>query len=132
MAKAITKKSTLPLVEPVPHVALPDQFCVFDGGSWSVARLIECAKDLPEFDLPLVHMDLSDVLWEDCTPRQMAGHIIAVQNADPTKPIILCADGSILDGRHRVVKAIVEGRQSVRAVRFAENPAPCVGDDPGG
>lgn len=121
----MSKKQNFPTIEPAPHTALPDQFCVFDGGSWSVARLIEYAKDLPVFDLPLHHMDLSDVLWDDCTPRQMAGHILAVQNADLSKPIILCADGSILDGRHRVVKAIAEGKPSVKAVRFAENPVPC-------
>jgi len=32
-------------------------------------------------------------------------------------------DGFIMDGWHRVVKALVEGRQTIKAVRFETLPA---------
>jgi len=39
-------------------------------------------------------------------------------------PVILSADGRVMDGMHRVAKAYVEGRESVVAVRFGETPEP--------
>lgn len=46
-----------------------------------------------------------------------------------SKPIILSEDGEIMDGRHRVVHAIVNGLESVKAVRFEVNPEPCQIDE---
>ena len=91
---------------------------------WSISRLIAYAKDLPVFDLPLAHMDLSDE-WGPMIPRELAGDVIAIQNADMSKPIILSANGAIFDGRHRVVRAIIDERETIKAVRFLENPSPC-------
>jgi len=118
-------------VKPVEHSDYQRQYCESDGEKWSVLLLIEESKDLPAFDLPLMHMDLSDIVFDQCTPRQMAGHIKAVQNADLSKPIILCEDGSIMDGRHRVIKALVEGKPTVKAVRFDVTPEPCRVEDNG-
>ena len=52
-------------------------------------------------------------------------HIKSVLAADLSYPIILDEDGEIMDGRHRVMKALIDGEESIRAVRFSENPAPC-------
>jgi ParB-like chromosome segregation protein Spo0J len=49
----------------------------------------------------------------------------AVNAADLSKPIILNEDGELLDGRHRIMKALLVGHSTIKAVRFDENPSPC-------
>jgi hypothetical protein len=52
-------------------------------------------------------------------------HMKAVQAADLNFPIILDEDGEIMDGRHRIMKAFLEGKETIKAVRFDTNPDPC-------
>ncbi len=52
-------------------------------------------------------------------------HMRAALSADLSKPIILDEDGELMDGRHRIMRAMLEGKPSVLAVRFDENPPPC-------
>ena len=42
---------------------------------------------------------------------------------------ILMKDGELMDGKHRLVKAIIEGKP-LRAVRFNKNPEPIYETDP--
>ena len=43
---------------------------------------------------------------------------------DLARPIILGADGRVMDGMHRVAKAILEGNATIKAVRFLKEPDP--------
>lgn len=91
---------------------------------WSVARLIQLAKDLPVMEVPLNHL----YVWhkyEKLTLREMVMHMRTVQAADLSAPIILDEDGEIMDGRHRVMKAMLLSEKTIKAVRFDENPRPC-------
>ncbi len=54
----------------------------------------------------------------------MVMHMKAVQEADLNFPIILDEDGEVMDGRHRIMRAMLEGLETVKAVRFEENPSP--------
>jgi len=92
---------------------------------WSVSRLIYLTRDFPVFDIPLMALNLSDDIAEDMTLRAFVGHMKAVQDADPDCPIILDQDGQIMDGRHRIGKALLLEHSTIKAVRFAENPSPC-------
>ena len=58
------------------------------------------------------------------TPRSIASHLALINEVDPLHPIILCAEGRLMDGMHRVVLAIAEGRTHVPAVRFVKTPDP--------
>jgi len=51
-------------------------------------------------------------------------HMGLVNAADLSFPVLLGADGQLMDGMHRVAKALLEGRSTVRAVQFAEQPDP--------
>lgn len=55
----------------------------------------------------------------------MLEHFKSVKQADLRYPIILDEDGEILDGRHRLMRAILDGYETIKAVRFIENPRPC-------
>lgn len=92
--------------------------------SWSVPRLFQLTKDLPVMTVPLDHLNIYNV-YDKITLRELAGHVIAVNEADLKYPIILDEDGEIMDGRHRIIKAIITGKKTIKAVRFDENPEPC-------
>lgn len=108
----------------VPHPPYDQQMAAIGRLKWSVARLVELARGLPVMDIPMAHLNVYNT-YENLTLRQMAGHIRAVMDADMNYPIILDEDGEIMDGRHRVLKALVEGLPTIKAVRFLENPDPC-------
>lgn len=102
---------------------LNGQVCKIGRYEWSVARLIEISKPLEVFDCPMNAL----YVWAkyDITMRELVMHIKAVLDADLSYPIILDEDGEIMDGRHRIMKAILEGKETIKAVRFDENPSPC-------
>jgi hypothetical protein len=101
-----------------------EQMCTLGRHSWSVARLFELAKGLPVMEVPLDHINMY-YLYEKLTLRDMAMHIHAVSKADLTYPIILDEDGELMDGRHRLIKAILLLHKTIKVVRFNENPTPC-------
>ena len=91
---------------------------------WSVARLFELARELPVMQIPLDHLCVF-YSYEHLTIREMVMHMQAVNDADLNKPIILDEDGELMDGRHRLMKAMLLGKKKIKAVRFDENPSPC-------
>lgn len=97
--------------------------------AWDVERLIALAKDLPvrqvalkqirEFDEPFTPAFDKPPTW-----RSIAEHLQLIQEADLRFPIILAADGRVMDGMHRAAKALLSGQASIRAVQFSRDPEP--------
>ena len=58
------------------------------------------------------------------TCRTVLEHARLAQDADLSHPVILSSDGGVMDGMHRVGKALLLGREDVAAVRFATDPDP--------
>ena len=56
--------------------------------------------------------------------HDFVAHMKKVMDADLEYPIILDDEGYVMDGRHRIAKAILEGRDSIKYVRFDETPEP--------
>lgn len=105
-------------------VEFKDQISTIGSHEWSVARLAELSKDFPVMNVPLDHLNV----WHDYKHlrlRDFVMHMKAVNAADLSFPIILDEDGEIMDGRHRIMKAMLTGRKTIPAVRFDENPRPC-------
>ena len=44
--------------------------------------------------------------------------------ADLSFPIILSADGAVMDGMHRVAQALRAGHGGIQAVQFSQDPPP--------
>lgn len=119
-----TLKPQYPVIDYREHDPLQDYF--IDGNSWySVAKLVDDTKNLEPFEMPMAGMNLSDVIWGGCTIADLGYHCKRVVDADLSKPIILSWDGSIADGRHRIIKALIEGRNTILAVRMTWKPKPC-------
>ena len=96
--------------------------------AWDVDRLVELSRSLPRQRVALAQIRELD---EPCggegarlTWRDVAEHVKLIHEADLSYPIILSANGEVMDGRHRVAKAAIEGRDSIEAVQFEVDPVP--------
>jgi hypothetical protein len=107
-----------------PWIDPKDQMCSIGRHCWSVPRLFELSRSLPVMEVPLNHLSLW-YTYEKLTLREMVMHMKAVNDADLDKPIILDEDGELMDGRHRLMRAMLNGDATIKAVRFEENPVPC-------
>jgi hypothetical protein len=94
-----------------------------DGYYYSVTRLIEHSKGLPIFEIPLAGIFIGEKVFpESRTARDIAEHVKRVNETSLEYPILLDPNGFIMDGWHRVVKALVTGEKTIKAVRFKELP----------
>lgn len=100
------------------------QTCTLGNHTWSVPRLVELARNLPVMEIPLKHLNVY-YSYSNATLREMVMHMRAVDAADLNYPIILDEDGELMDGRHRIMKAMKLGLETIKAVRFDVNPSPC-------
>jgi len=89
---------------------------------YRVIHLIELAKDLKQFDLPLEGINLSGMPWGDVNMIDFIYHVNRMNQADLGHPIILDDEGYICDGWHRVAKAVLEGKETIKAVRLYQMP----------
>ena len=98
--------------------------------AWDVDRLIELTADSPRVEVPLEEIrELDEPFWfggdgDVATCRAVADHARLIAETDLRYPIILGADGRVMDGMHRVAKAYLEGRRSISAVRLTSDPEP--------
>jgi hypothetical protein len=95
---------------------------------WDVHRLVDLTRNYPAQLVPLASIaELDECFWFEGTPptcRAVALHAKLMQEADLAHPIILSASGRVMDGMHRVCKALLENRAMVAAVRFTTDPDP--------
>jgi hypothetical protein len=96
---------------------------------WDVDRLQRLAQDLPTATVPLDRIfEFETVYWFDeqyqPTCRAVVSHVKRIQEADLSTPIILSADGHVMDGMHRVAKAWLLGLTEIQAVQFPHDPEP--------
>jgi hypothetical protein len=95
---------------------------------WRTERLWRLAAGLQPFDVDIESITELDMnCWfieRSPTLRAVAQHAERIARADLDQPIILNADGSLMDGGHRICRALLEGRSRIRAVRFAMMPEP--------
>ena len=97
--------------------------------AWDVYRLIELSAELPVEQVAVDSIaELDTNHWFDDhhrpTVRAVIEHIDLIERADLTYPIILGADGRVMDGMHRVCKALLESNATIAARRFPVDPEP--------
>jgi hypothetical protein len=98
--------------------------------AWDVDRLIELTRDFPVLEIDLADLpELDTAYWSAPgaapeTVREIVGHIRFILEADASYPVILGFDNRVMDGMHRIAKALLAGQSSVRAVRFDRQPEP--------
>ena len=96
--------------------------------AWDVNRLVGLTRDLPIRAVPLAEIrELDEHFFggdEPPTWRLFVSHVRLVAEAELAYPIIRAADGVVMDGMHRVTKALVLGRDAIDAVQFVADPSP--------
>ncbi len=102
-----------------------------DGGRafWNTERLWELTRGLPVKTVAIDQIaEFDQNCWfgpsESPTCRAVAEHARKISAADLTFPIILSADGRLMDGGHRVCKAYLLGHDRIDAVQFTVDPTP--------
>ena len=98
-------------------------FCKNDK-CYRVVDIIEAAKDLEAFDLPLCGLDIGVRPWGDMTIKNFIYHMARIERASMDHPVILDDEGYICDGWHRVSKAILAGEKTIKAKRLTFMPEP--------
>ena len=98
--------------------------------AWDVDRLIELSQALPRRLVALSSItDLDAEYWyldEEQTPtvRSIVEHMRLISEVDRSHPIILSATGRVMDGMHRVARALLDEESTIEAVQFEVDPEP--------
>lgn len=97
--------------------------------AWDVDHLITASSDLPVVEVALDSIaDVDTDFWFKFGPiptvRRIIEHVRLIEEVDLSYPIILGSDGRVMDGMHRIARAILDGHLTVKAVRFVDEPEP--------
>jgi len=96
--------------------------------AWDVDNLVKLSQRLPIINIELGNIkELDEPCKENGKPptyRSIAKHMKLVQETDLKYPIILSKTGRIMDGMHRVIKALLLGHKTIKAVQFREDLKP--------
>jgi hypothetical protein len=125
--KTAPAESTPP---PFPVVGLPE---LWTGGDreelvhglgkrrWRVSDLIHAVRNEPVFDVPLAFLDLASHCFDqEGGLIDFAMHMQKINKCSLEFPIIMDQWGRIIDGRHRIVKALIEGHTTIKAVKVPD------------
>ena len=98
--------------------------------AWDVHKLVELSKNIKPTNIPLSSIsEVNENYWfggkgDNPTCLAIAEHCKLMKETDLKFPIILSSNGRVMDGMHRVCKAIIEGRKTIKAVQFSKDPEP--------
>jgi len=97
--------------------------------AWDVDKLVAKTKGMEWQLIKLSDVrELDQAYWygEDSMPtcRSVTDHCRLINDADLSYPVILSSDGSVMDGMHRICRALMEGQDSIKAYKFAEHIEP--------
>lgn len=98
--------------------------------AWEIRRLIALSKQLPVREIELCQItELDQDHWYrhgNVAPscRSVVEHCSLIVNADLSYPIILDQSGRVMDGMHRVCKALMQGASKIAVVQFESDPEP--------
>lgn len=123
------KNNGSPEIKFKEHFPHDDYYIDGDGNYYSVARVIKDSELYPVFDCPIAALYVGNPTWRECSLFELAAHVRRVRDADLKKPIILDWNGELADGRHRIIKALVEGRTTLPAIRLQHKMEPDQYDD---
>lgn len=95
---------------------------------WKVITIWDAAKTLDPILISIEEIvsQLDNDRWfrhyQEPTARNILPHVVRVINADLSYPIIISPMGSILDGVHRLMKAVILDKKTIMAIRLHSLP----------
>ena len=103
-------------------VTVAEQFQTYDDIRYPVAALIAASKDFEVIELPVEFLYRGNGLTPDPSLHEFAIAMKRVMKSDLKFPIILSPINTVLDGKHRLTKAIYQGETSIKCVKFHSMP----------
>lgn len=97
---------------------------------WKLSTLWKVSETMPVEEVLLSSFDWTNENFQCSdfsTPplwRDIGDHTKRILAADLQYPIIISAEGNVMDGMHRILKCYVFGLPTVKAVRFTQTPPP--------
>lgn len=95
---------------------------------WDVHNLVALSAKLNVKEILITDIqELNEAYWfpdTHPTTQQIIEHMQLVNTVDLSYPIILCAEGRVMDGMHRIAKAILGHQTHIPAVQFEHTPKP--------
>ena len=107
-----------------------EDFHVCDGGCrlgnkrWDNGTLFNAAKGIEPYDMQISAIDLESAPWNIDSFYYFLYHSKRVLEADMSYPIIQMPTGYIIDGWHRLAKAILNGDETIKCIRLKTMPEP--------
>ena len=98
--------------------------------AWDIDKLVASTNDLVPIQVNVQDIrELDENYWYNGpndvpTCRSMANHMKLALQADPAYPIILSAEGRVMDGMHRILKALILGINELKAYKLKVTPPP--------
>lgn len=96
--------------------------------AWDVARLIKLSETLPIVVIELNKIkEIDENYWyNNSIPsvRSITEHAQLISECDIRFPIILSSDGRVMDGMHRVARALMLKEKTILAKQFINDPLP--------
>jgi hypothetical protein len=90
--------------------------------AWDVDRLVELSKAFTRKMVPLSGIrELPEDLWGDSESQRLE-HLRLIDAADLSYPIILSANGAVMDGRHRCPAATASTTRQNRTMLARRRP----------
>ncbi len=94
--------------------------------AWDVDQLIRLTSGQKPVDLPLERIqELDETFWfsrDGHTPAptclRVAEHAKLINETSLDHPIIIDPEGRVMDGMHRVCKALISGQKTIKAVQL--------------
>ena len=119
----IAEDTKIPTLDIEPLKLSENTYNVY-GNSYDVPTLIQFAKEkgYKPFDMPLVSIYIGSEPFRITDFAQFLYHIKRVDNVSLEYPILIDDHGYICDGWHRVAKAFLEGKKTIKAIRLLEMP----------
>jgi hypothetical protein len=101
------------------------------GKIWKKETLFEKSKNLIPYEVSVNNFsELNEIVWfggpNNVKPStiNIAIHAKRIMLADLKYPIIISAEGRVMDGMHRLCKAWIEKKEKILAVKFDITPEP--------
>ena len=99
-----------------------------DTHVWDVNRLLRLHANVPTQTVALSQIaEIQQAYWfpnTHPTTADIVEHMRLVEAADLAYPILMDAEGKLMDGMHRVAKALLAGHSHIHAQLLPQTPAP--------
>lgn len=120
------KETMLPPKIKLPGLNMSENCYIVNNDKYDVSNLIRFCqeKKYQPFDMPLAGICFENLPFSISNFISFCNHIKRVNNTDLNYPIIIDNYGYVADGWHRIAKAILLGKRTIKAIRMEEMPSP--------